>query len=116
MFVNYRKLNLHFPTVHEKKSSGAITLVDIPKIDEMLAYLCESNFFTSLELRSRQYHIKLSSETRHKNDFTTIFAKYQFIRMPFRLAQGPAYFTVLMQKVHSTLPIMKKMCGDFPLL
>ena len=34
--------------------------------------------------------------------FTTIFGKYKFMRMPFGLAQGLAYFTALMQNVLGT--------------
>ena len=49
-------------TVLRNESSGVITLVDIPKIDEMLACLCESKSLTSLDLRCRYYYIKLSPE------------------------------------------------------
>ena len=96
---NHRKLNAHLPTEHGNKSSGVITLVDIPKIDEMLTHLHESKFFTSLDMGSGYYHIKLSQETRHISTFTTIFSKYKFLRLPFGLTQGPAYFTALIQKV-----------------
>ena len=84
------------------KSSDTVSLVDIQKIHEMLARLRLSKFFSSLYLRSGFNHIKLSPETRHKNTFTTTFGRYEFLRMPFDPAQGPAYFTVLMQKVLGT--------------
>ena len=35
--VNFRKLNTQLLIVLGSKSSGAVTLIDIPKIDEMLA-------------------------------------------------------------------------------
>ena len=77
-----------------------IRLVVLPKIDEMLAYLHNSKFITSLHLRSEYCNIKLSeAEMRHKSAFTNIIGKYKFLRMPFRLPQGPAYFIALMQKV-----------------
>ena len=60
----------------------------------MLAKLKYSKYFTS-----QYYHIELCSEKRHKSAFTTIFGKFEFLRMPFGLAQGPAYFTLLIQKV-----------------
>ena len=85
----------------ENKSSGTVTLVDIPKIYEMLAKLRLAKFFTCLDLRSGYY--KLSLETRHKSEFTTIFGNYKFLRIPFRLAQSLTYFTTLMQKVFGTL-------------
>ena len=64
--VDYRKVNAQLPTVLGDKSLGVITLDDIPKIDEMLACLHGSRFFTHLDFRSRYYLIKLSLETRHK--------------------------------------------------
>ena len=97
--VNYGRLNAHQPTVLGNKSSGVITLVDIPKIDERLACFCDSGFFISLHMRSGYHHIKLSPEMRHNRAFTTIFSKYTFLRIPFGLALGPAYFTELIQKV-----------------
>ena len=69
------------------------------KKDEILVCLCKSEFFTSLDLRSGYYYIKLSTEIGHKGAFTTIFLKYKFLRMSFGLAQGPVYFTILRQKV-----------------
>ena len=76
-----------------------ITLVEIPKIDEMLANLHKSLFFTSLDMGSRYYQIKLSPETQHKSVFTIILVKYKFLRMSFGLAQGLVYFTDVIQKV-----------------
>ena len=76
-----------------------ITLVDMPKIDEMLAFLFDSKSVISLDLRNGYYHIKHSPERRYKSAFTTIFGKYKFLRMPFRLVQGSAQFTAMMQKV-----------------
>ena len=46
--------------------------------------------------------MKLNPEKRQKSAFTTIFSRYKFLIIPFGLAQGQAYFTVLMQKVLST--------------
>ena len=95
----YRKLHAQLPTALGNKSSQVITLTDIPKVDEMLACLHSSKFFTSFDLRSGYYHIKLSPEMRHKSAFTTIFGKYKFLKMLFGIAQGQAYFTVVTQKV-----------------
>ena len=58
--VDQRKVNAQLPTVLRNKPSGVITLVNIHKIDVSMAYLCYSKFFTSLDLRSGYYHIKLS--------------------------------------------------------
>ena len=45
-------------------------------------------YLTGLDLKSRYYHITLSPATRHKSAITTIFAIYEFLKMPFILAQG----------------------------
>ena len=87
------------PTLHGNKSTRALTLVDIPKIDKVLAWLHSSKIFTILDLKCRYYHIKSSPQTGHKKCFTTIFGKYGFLRKPFGIAQWPVYFTALMQNV-----------------
>ena len=88
--------NVQLTTGLGNKSSEANTMIDIPKIDEMLAWYHDPKFFTSLDLRSGYYHIKFSPEMRHKSAFTTIIGKSVFLRMPFGFAQGAAYFTILM--------------------
>ena len=100
--VDYWKLKSQLPTMLGNKSSGAVALADIPKLNEMLAQLWPSQFVTSLDIRHGCYHIKIGTETGHTSAFTTIFGKYEFQGMPFRLAQG-SYFTPLMQKVLGTL-------------
>ena len=56
--VDYMKLNAHLPTVLGYMSIGAVTLVDIPKIDEMLARLQLAKCITNLDWRSGHYWIK----------------------------------------------------------
>ena len=36
---------------------------------------------------------------RPKNAFTTIFGRYEILRMPFALAEGASYVIALIQKV-----------------
>ena len=50
-------------------------------------------------MRGGYCYITLIQETRHKCAFTTTVGKYEYLRMPFGLAQGPSYFIALMQKV-----------------
>ena len=88
--MDCRKLDTQFPTVLGSKSAWAIMLDNISK------------FFTSLDLRSGYYLIKCNPQIRHKSAFA-IFGKYKFLWMPFGLAQGPVYFTALIQKVLDTL-------------
>ena len=67
----------------------------LPKIDELFALLKGANFFTALDLRSGYYHIKLDEESIPKSAFTTMFGKFEFMRLPFGLSQGPDFFTRL---------------------
>ena len=83
--ADYQKLNPQPPTVFGSKTSGAVTLPEIPKIEEICTWLRTSNYHTSLDLRNGYYHIKLSPTTRHKSAFTTIHGKYEFLRIPFGL-------------------------------
>ena len=97
--IDYQKLNAQLPLLLWNKTRGATILVDIQKIDKLLARDRDSKYFTSIDLQSRYYHIKLGPKTRHKSAFTTMFWKVESLWMPFRLEQGPTYFIALMQNV-----------------
>ena len=75
------KQNAHEPPVQRNKMSGMVSLVDSPKIDDMLPWLKASKNFMSLDMRSRCYDIKHSPEAREKSAFTTILGKNEFVRM-----------------------------------
>ena len=49
--------------------------------------------------RSGYYHIALGKYSRAKTTFVMPFGKYEFLMVPFGLAQAPAYFQLLMNKV-----------------
>ena len=71
----------------------------LPKIDEMYAKLKGAKVFSTIDLRSRYDHITLGKDTRAKTAFVTPFGKYEFLMVPFGLAQAPAYFQLLMNQV-----------------
>ena len=52
------------------------------KIEDMLVRLKGPKYFTDIDLQREYYHISLASETKHESAFTTIFGKYEFMRMP----------------------------------
>ena len=58
----------------------------LPKIDELFALLKGANYFTALDLCSGYYHIKLDKESIPKSAFTTVFSKFEFLRLPFGLS------------------------------
>ena len=94
MCIDFRKLNELQPEVHRANSEkgGNISLVPLPKIDEMYGRLQGAKVFTTLDLKSGYYHIGLLENSKAKTAFVTPFGKYQFETVPFGLAQAPAYF------------------------
>ena len=64
----------------------------LPKINELFALLKRAKFFTALDLCSANYHIKLEKSQSPKVFSTTVFGKFEFLRLPFGLLQGPDIF------------------------
>ena len=101
MCVDYRKINKLQPEVTKADGGkGCISLIPLPKIDELYAKLKGYKVFFSLDLRSGYYHIGLKDSAKPKSAFVlSSLGKYQFNRVPFRLAQAPAYFQKLINDV-----------------
>ena len=98
--IDFRKINdLQQKVITEGKSKGCLSLIPLPKIDEMYAKLKGAKFFSTIDLRSGYYHIALGKDSRSKTAFVTPFGKYEFLQVPFGLAQVPAFFQHLMNKV-----------------
>ena len=92
--VDYRAVNSLLPHVKKtfSKAKGVLTLVPLPKIDEIYAQLKGSKIYSTFDMRSRYYHIILSEKSRPKMAFASSYGKWEFKRCPFGLAQAPAYF------------------------
>ena len=98
--VDFRKINkLQQQVITEGKSKGQISIHPLPKIDEMYAKLKGAKVFSTIDLRSGYHHVALGKDSRAKTAFVTPFGKYEFLMVPFGLAQAPAYFQLLMNKV-----------------
>ena len=98
--IDFKKVNeLQQEVLAEGKKRGQISLHPLPKIDEMYAKLKGVKVFSTINLRSGYYHIALGKDSRAKTTFVTPFGKYKFLMVPFSLAQAPAYFQLLMNKV-----------------
>ena len=78
---------------------GNLSLIPLPKIDEMYTNLHGAKIFTTLDLRSGYYHITLDNKSKAKTAFVTPFGKYKFNVVPFGLALAPAYFQQLISIV-----------------
>ena len=103
--VDYRALNSLLPPVKKaySKAKGILTLVPLPKMDEIYARLKNSMIYSTFDMRSRYYHMVLSNKARPKSAFVSSFGKWEFKRCPFGLAQAPAYFQRLVNEVLSGL-------------
>ena len=82
-------------------AKGVLSLVPLPKIDEIYACLKGSKVFSTLDMRSGYHHVEMTEEARPKTAFTlpTHLGKWEFLQCPFGLAQAPAYFQRLINEV-----------------
>ena len=65
----------------------------------MYVKLKGAKVFSTIDLRSGYHHIALGKSSRAQTAFVMPFGKYEFLMVPFGLAQAPAYFQLLMNKV-----------------
>ena len=93
--MDYQRINKLQPEVTKADGGkGCISLIPLTKIDKLYTKLKGYKVFSSLDLRSGYYHIG------SKGAFVlSSLRKYQFNRVPFGLAQAPAYFQKLINDV-----------------
>ena len=101
MCIDFCAANAPQPKVvkADNKAKGNFTLHPLPNIDQLYVQLWGAKVFSTLDLRSRYYHIKLGKGSHAKTAFVTPFGKYEFNMVPFGLAQVPTYFQALISKV-----------------
>ncbi|KAK9874212.1 hypothetical protein WA026_002568 [Henosepilachna vigintioctopunctata] len=87
--VDYRKLN----DVTKKDS------YPLPRIDDTLTTLAGSKWFSTLDLKSGYWQVKIHPDDREKTAFSTGSGLYQFNVMPFGLCNAPATFERLMEMI-----------------
>ena len=89
--INYRGLN-------------DVTKADnypLPHIDDLLDELSKAKFFSTLDLASRFWQIRVHPDSQEKTAFSTPFNLYEFRVMPFGLQNAPSVFQRLIQQVLS---------------
>ncbi len=87
--IDFRKLN------HITRK-GAFPL---PNIMEILDQLGQAQLFSSLDLASGYWQIRMSDRDREKTAFTTFMGLFEWTIMPFGLTNAPATFQRAMQFV-----------------
>jgi len=89
--MDYRKLN-------------AITIKDrnpIPLISDLIRTLSRGKIFTTLDLRGAYNLLRMRSGDESKTAFVTKHGQYEFLVMPFGLANAPAQFQTMMNALFS---------------
>ena len=111
--VDFRKVNeLQQEVIIAGKTKGQISIHPLLKIDEMYAKLKGAKVFSTIDLRSGYHHIALGKSSRAKTAFVTPCGKYEFLMVPFGLAQAPAYFQLLMNKILKGLKLTMTYLDD----
>ena len=66
--VDYQAVNSLLPPVKKAflKAKGVLTLVPLPKIDEIYAPLKDSKIYSTFDMRNGYYHMVLSEKSRPK--------------------------------------------------
>ena len=84
----------------------------MPKVEAIFSQLNRARYFPTLDLRAGYHHIGLTSDSIPKMAFTSPFGKYEHVKVPFGLAQAPAYFQELMTGVLKDLPFAMAYLDD----
>ena len=86
LVIDYRALN---------KVSRKFTW-PMPTVEDIFSKLNGAMYFTSLDLQAGYNHIPLDKPSIPKTAFNSPFGKYEYMKVPFHLAQAATYFQELM--------------------
>lgn len=91
--IDYRALN-------------ACTIKDrfpLPHIDDQINRLAGKIYFTVLDMAQSYYQVRVAEDSIHKTAFITSSGQFEFLKMPFGLANAPAVFSRLIRKALGSL-------------
>ena len=90
LVIDYRALN---------KVTRKIHLAHAKSRRHFFSKLNGATYFTTLDLQAGYHHIPLDKPSIPKTAFNSPFRKYEYVKVPFGLAQVPAYFQELMTSI-----------------
>jgi len=73
----------------------------LPRIDDLFDQLQGAQIFSMIDLQSRHHQLKIRREDIPKTAFRTRYGHYEFLVMPFGLANVPTTFMDLKRSVNS---------------
>ena len=76
----------------------------MPKVEDIFSKLNGATYFTTLDLHTGYHHIPWDKSSIPKTAFNSPFGKYEYVKVPFRLAQALAYFQELMTGILKDFP------------
>ena len=76
----------------------------MPRVEDIFSKLNCAKYVSTLDCHTGYHHIPLDEDCIPKTAFTSPFGKYEYLEVPFGLAQAPAYFQEPMNKVLKDLP------------
>ena len=76
----------------------------MPKVEDIFSKLNRVTYFTTLDLPAGYHHIPLDKPSIPKTAFNSPFGKFEYVKVPFGLAQAPAYFQELMTGILKDFP------------
>ena len=76
----------------------------MPRVEDIFSKLNRATYFTTLDLRAGYHHIPLDKPSIPKTAFNSPFRKFEYVKVPFGLAQAAAYFQELMTGILKDFP------------
>lgn len=103
------KFCVDYHTVHRKMKPDKWSLL---LIEEVFDDLAGTNWFTTLDLFSGYWHIKLADNIKEKTIFIYKFSTSQFEVMPFGLMNAPCTYQRMMDSISAAVPFISVYLDD----
>lgn len=88
------------------RTLNKITIKDrypLPLVEDQIDQLSGKLYFTSLDLKDGFHHIPIAESSIKFTSFVTPDGQYEYLKLPFGLANGPATFQRCIHKIFEQL-------------